>query len=99
MWCQYKVACARKFSLMGHPPLDSKAKVAHALTEFVDDIGIPDSLLSDVATPTVVCFAEDVTVAKLSSDFESEALSRIVDLLDPGSEVLWHGINKLFASR
>jgi hypothetical protein len=30
-------------------PLDSKAKVAQALTEFADDVGIPDSLLSDGA--------------------------------------------------
>jgi hypothetical protein len=34
-------------------PLDSKAKVALALTEFADDVGIPDSLLSDGA-PEVV---------------------------------------------
>ncbi len=30
-------------------PLDSKAKVAQALTEFANDVGIPDSLLSDGA--------------------------------------------------
>ena len=34
-------------------PLDSKAKVAQALTEFVDDVGIPDSLLSDGAPEMV----------------------------------------------
>jgi hypothetical protein len=34
-------------------PLDSKAKVAQALTEFADDVGIPDSLLSDGA-PEIV---------------------------------------------
>ena len=34
-------------------PLDSKAKVAQALTEFADDVGIPDSLLSNGA-PEVV---------------------------------------------
>ena len=31
-------------------PLSSKAKVAQALTEFADDVGIPDTLLSDGAT-------------------------------------------------
>jgi hypothetical protein len=30
-------------------PLDSKSKVAQALTEFADNVGIPDSLLSDGA--------------------------------------------------
>jgi len=34
-------------------PLDSKSKVAQALTEFADDVGIPDSLLSDGA-PEVI---------------------------------------------
>ncbi len=34
-------------------PLDSKAKVAQALTEFADDVGITDSLLSDGA-PKIV---------------------------------------------
>jgi hypothetical protein len=35
-----------------HPP-DSKAKVAQALTEFADNVGISDSLLSDGA-PEIV---------------------------------------------
>ncbi len=30
-------------------PLNSKARVAQALTEFTDDVGIPDTLLSDGA--------------------------------------------------
>jgi hypothetical protein len=34
-------------------PLDSKSKVAQALTEFADNVGIPDSLLSDGA-PEVI---------------------------------------------
>ena len=34
-------------------PLDSKAKVAQALTEFVDNVGIPNSLLSDGAPEMV----------------------------------------------
>ncbi|KAI2500467.1 Reverse transcriptase (RNA-dependent DNA polymerase) [Fragilaria crotonensis] len=34
-------------------PMDSKSKVAHALTEFADDVGIPDSLLSDGAPEMV----------------------------------------------
>ncbi len=34
-------------------PLDWKAKVAQALTEFADDVGIPDSLLSDGAKKIV----------------------------------------------
>jgi hypothetical protein len=34
-------------------PLNLKAKVAQALTEFADDVGIPDSLLSDGA-PEIV---------------------------------------------
>jgi hypothetical protein len=34
-------------------PIDSKSKVAQALTEFADDVGIPDSLLSDGA-PEVI---------------------------------------------
>ena len=34
-------------------PLDSKAKVAQALTKFADDVGIPDSLLSDGASKIV----------------------------------------------
>ena len=34
-------------------PLDSKAKIAQSLTEFTDDVGIPDTLLSDGA-PEVV---------------------------------------------
>ena len=33
-------------------PMDSKS-VAHALTEFADDVGIPDSLLSDGAPEMV----------------------------------------------
>jgi hypothetical protein len=35
------------------PPLNSKAKVAYSLTEFADDVGIPDTLLSNGA-PEVV---------------------------------------------
>jgi hypothetical protein len=34
-------------------PLDSKAKVAQALTEFANDVGIPNSLLSDGALEIV----------------------------------------------
>ena len=34
-------------------PMESKSKVAHALTEFADDVGIPDSLLSDGAAEMV----------------------------------------------
>jgi hypothetical protein len=33
--------------------LESKAKVAQALTEFTDDVGIPDTLLSDGAAEVV----------------------------------------------
>jgi hypothetical protein len=33
--------------------LESKAKVAQALTEFTDDVGIPDTLLSDGAAEIV----------------------------------------------
>ena len=32
-----------------HPLLNSKAKVAQTLTDFADDVGIPDMLLSDGA--------------------------------------------------
>lgn len=34
-------------------PLSTKSRVAQALTEFVNDVGIPDTLLSDGA-PEVV---------------------------------------------
>ena len=34
-------------------PLDSKAKIARALTEFADEVSIPDSLLSD-GVPKIV---------------------------------------------
>ena len=34
-------------------PLESKAKVAQALTEFTDDVGIPDTLFSDGAAEVV----------------------------------------------
>ena len=44
--------CAQVFTIGNFTtvhPLDSKAKVAQALTEFSDDVGIPDTLLSDGA--------------------------------------------------
>jgi hypothetical protein len=49
-------------------PLDSNAKVAQALTEFTDDVGIPDSLLSDGAPEIVgprTNFMEEVNRLKI----------------------------------
>ena len=49
-------------------PLISKARVGQALTEFVDDVGIPDMLLSDLApemTGTNTEFMEEVNRLKI----------------------------------
>jgi hypothetical protein len=40
-------------SFITYHPLDAKAKVARALTEFADNVSIPDYLLSDGA-PKIV---------------------------------------------
>ena len=48
--------CAQVFadgSFTTVPPLNSKANVAQSLTEFADDVGIPDTLLSN-GIPEVV---------------------------------------------
>jgi hypothetical protein len=48
--------------------LDSKAKVAQVLTKFVDDVGIPDSLLSDGAPKMIgqrTKFMKDVNRFKI----------------------------------
>jgi hypothetical protein len=49
-------------------PLDSKAKVAQALTKFADNDGIPDSLLSDGAPKIVgpkTNFVKEVNCLKI----------------------------------
>ncbi len=49
-------------------PLDSKAKVAPALTDFADNVGIPNSLLSDGAPKIVgptTAFMKEVNRLKI----------------------------------
>ena len=45
--------CSLTEALQQPPPLNSKANVAQSLTEFADDVGIPDTLLSN-GIPEVV---------------------------------------------
>ena len=77
------ITCAQVFtngSFTTAPhPLDSKAKVAQSLTEFADDVGIPDTLLSDGAPEVIgpkTNFMKEVNRLKmrLSETFRSRTL-------------------------
>jgi hypothetical protein len=54
-------------------PLSSKAKVAQALTEFADNVGIPDSLLSDGA-PVIVGSRTDFMKEVIPFEDQAEAI-------------------------